>query len=231
MRPTTLSGDTSWLESFILLHQAFLWVSIMVTVLSAQSAFQRPKFPAEESTASDDRGRKQANPLLKADRQSEFWTSKEQSTIGALFCRYDLDNNNVIDTIEELEQVSLNIVSQLEIRFTLDNLQRAIGDVAVSIKTGRLESPMDVAALKDWLWNTTQNSSFLIKREPSLDDSRPLVTFEEAKSDGETSCSHGALLKLLFPAPASNYPDSFARVYIPVVYAICVAVAMFDLNQ
>lgn len=130
----------------------------------------------------------------------------------------DLDETGTINTPDELSQLTINLVS------VACGIQSGRGDkvnmadleaaVAEASKTIELQ-PMGIAEYTVWYFELISSFSTCID-----------VTNDEDIVEDTSSSERNweQMLCIVFPTSASNWPDRFAQVWVPVMYCVALII-------
>ena len=236
-----MAGDIAWLQTYVLMHVAFLWLSLCITVLASDPRSKvQPESKSEPTSEKPKAEPKQAPEVLKLDSNplsapgvqmamyappASNWNSEEQRMISKQFKWKDLNENGVIDTVEHLEQLTLSVANKLRLHFPMTKLQAALESSDVS------NAPMGLDDFKEWLWVNTQDMCETDTALPSecskhVDEGhndKPESSAPSGPTTGQKAAS--ICCCILFPGSATNWPDRFAQTWIPIAY-LCCAIAM-----
>jgi len=197
------SGSLTWLENFLIMNITFLWVCIGITILSTQAGLKY-KTPDEDAN----------KEVQSAPEQKQ--QDADHCTIAAYFKRYDLDENGTINTPDELSQLTINLVSAAcgirASRGDMVNMQDLEMAIAEASKTIEVE-PLSIEDYTRWYF----------ERISAFSTSIDVASSNIIKTDTATSSSEWIwkqMLCILFPTSASNWPDRFAQVWVPVLYCV-----------
>ena len=127
------------MQIYVLMHVAFLWISLCITVLASdpRSKVQQPEDETKPINDKPEGEPKQAPQVLKLDSNplsapgvqmamyappTSNWSIEEQQMINKQFKWKDLNENGIIDTLEHLEQLTLSVANKLQLHFRLYHL-------------------------------------------------------------------------------------------------------------
>ena len=141
------TGSLAWLEVCLLMNIGFLWFSLLTTVV-AWLPITRCNKPRKATTDKKD-----------ANTQEQVLSIPylQEGVVQTLFNRYDLNENGFIDSYEEIQQLTLNLVTTLNLSLSsadLDLMLRGAENVA--------DAPFDLKGFSEWFEAATRST--LIKK-------------------------------------------------------------------
>lgn len=137
------------------------------------------------------------------------------------FVADDLNESGLIDTPEELQQLTVNLLCKLNMpaQHVTSILDAAMGTALTNTEAGFTEEEFQV-----WFIS--------LIREIQEVTSQPVVVVPsqgEHKPDLEVPRPHSLLIRIVFPSRSHNWPDSCAKVWVPVLYALACSVMFLQL--
>ena len=220
------SGSLTWLENFLIMNITFLWVCIGITILSTQAGLKY-KTPDEDANKEVQSAPEQKQQDADHCTIAAYFKRCEPLVYWCTWCTYslefshgfhadDLDENGTINTPDELSQLTINLVSAAcgirASRGDMVNMQDLEMAIAEASKTIEVE-PLSIEDYTRWYF----------ERISAFSTSIDVASSNIIKTDTATSSSEWIwkqMLCILFPTSASNWPDRFAQVWVPVLYCV-----------
>jgi len=134
----------------------------------------------------------------------------------------DLNRSGRIDTLEELQQLTVNLLCKLNIpaQHVTTTLDAAMGAVLADTEEGLTEDQFQV-----WFSSLMQDIQEATSPQTDADVTVRVVPSPCDKPEVQDSL----LLSIAFPSRSHNWPDSCAKVWLPVLYVLTTAVMLLQL--
>jgi len=253
------TGETSWLENFLMFNIIVLWLCLAETILSGVEMFQRKlpdgpgkqtdstpqppqcQSPPKNKTAKYNVAIKKIDEISLSSQSPDCVTVHGQTDLSGLvetemvlipdgmqlhlhkaFKRYILNRSGRIDTLEELQQLAVNLLCELNIpaQHVTTTLDAAMGAVLADTEEGLTEDQFQV-----WFSSLMQDIQEATSPQTDADVTVRVVPSPRDKPEVPDSL----LLSIAFPSRSHNWPDSCAKVWLPVLYVLTTAIMLLQL--
>jgi len=241
---TPVHVGSIWADEFLLIHLCFAFIGLITNVVSFHPWFQFPKPPPPEAPKSEPEQKDEGGKLMDAgaddDENGDDKNPAWADTIVIYFHRYDLDQGGTIE-IEELQQLTVNLVSKLEVNISLEQM-----DVAIEVIQNEWGENMHLTLpqFEDFFYDLLRANGCYHhpEGEPAAKEVGALQIACDDNMQESTvyagRCGTSAFLTAIRTyadknskgmLPSTNWADFWMQRLLPIAYALCIIIMVIKL--